>query len=207
MIDVYGKGYDDKFDEPVRPSLLTKKGFYRERKMIREKIVPTLNAVREVGLKVIYVTNYEPNINTISSEFGKLSSRSYCINISEVFKKGANAIEFSEIIKPQENEYIVEKQMYCGFFETPLDSLLRNLKVKNLITVGFDTNICLRATVEEAFYKNYRVILLRDCTLGCEFPETEEKLLFTKLGIKFIEFNIGYSMTSRDFIKSLNSLK
>lgn len=207
LVDVYGKGYDNNSNEPLRPSLLTRKGFYRERKIIRDKIAPTLKAVREVGLKVIYVTNYEPDINTKNSEFGKLIKRSYCIDISDEFKKGGEAIEFSEIIKPREDEYLVKKQMYGGFFETPLESLLRNMKIKNLISVGFDTNICLRATIEGAFYRNYRVILLRDCTLGCEFPETEEKLLFTKLGIKFIELNIGYSMNSKDFIKSLRSIK
>jgi nicotinamidase-related amidase len=206
LIDVYGRGYDDDFTIPVRPSLLTKKSFYQERDIVRNKIVPALNKAREAGLKIIYVTNYEPCIKTEDSEFGKLMKRSYCIDISSEFEPGAEAIEFSEIIKPKKGEYLIKKQMYGGFFHTCLDSLLRNLEVKNLITVGFDTNICLRATVEGAFYRNYRVILLRDCTQSCEFPETEENLLYTQLGIKFIEWNIGYTATSDEFIESLEKL-
>jgi hypothetical protein len=31
--------------------------------------------------------------------------------------------------------------------------------------------------------------------------------LFTKLGIKFIEWNIGYTSTSAEFIKSLEELQ
>ncbi len=207
LVDVYGKGYDDEYVEPLRPSMLTKKGFYRERDIIRNKIVPALNKVREAGLTVIYVTNYDPGIKTEDSEFGKLIKRSYCIDIAKELEPGTEAIEFSEIIKPRKGEYLIKKQMYSGFYNTCLDSLLRNLEIKNLITVGFDTNICLRGTVEDAFYRNYRVILLRDCTLGCEFPETEDEMLFTELGIKFIECNIGYSTTSEEFIDSLNRLK
>lgn len=207
LVDVYGLGYDDDFNEPSRPSLLTRKGFYREREMIREKIAPALNAARKAGMKIIYVTNVDPGICTVKSEFAKLMKRSFCIDISNILAPDSEDIEFSDIVAPQKGDYMVKKQMYSGFFESPLESLLRNLEVKNLISVGFDTNICLRATLEGAFYRNFRIILLRDCTLGCEFPDTEDTLLFTKMGIKHMEWTIGYSAISEDFIKSLEVMR
>jgi len=206
LVDVYGLGYDDQFNEPERPSLLTKTGFYRERQMIRENIAPALNAAREAGMNIVYVTNVDPGVCTEKSEFAKLMKRSFSIDIEDIIGPGRDDTAYSDIVAPRKGEYLVKKQMYSGFFESPLESLLRNLEVKNLISVGFDTNICLRATLEGAFYRNFRVILLRDCTLGCEFPDTEDTLLFTKLGIKHIEWTIGYSATSEDFIKSLKAM-
>ncbi|MCL5986702.1 MAG: cysteine hydrolase [Actinobacteria bacterium] len=206
LIDVYGLGYSRGEPEPIRPPLLTKKMFQLEKEVVNKNISPALEAARKAKMKIAYVTNYDPGINSKESEFAKCMKRSYMIDITSEFKPGEVSIEFSKAMKPKSGEYLVKKQMYSGFFETCLDSLFRNLGAKNLICVGFDGNICLRETLVDAFYRNYRIILLRDCTLSCEFPETEKDLLITQYSIKFIEWNIGYSSTSKEFIENLKIL-
>ncbi len=70
----------------------------------------------------------------------------------------------------------MNKLFYSGFHLTFLDTLLRNLGVKMLISVGFATNACLHTTLTDAMYRNYRVVLLRDCPHGME---CETKLFYT----------------------------
>ena len=79
-------------------------------------------------------------------------------------------LEHAEIIAPQPGEPVVKKQMYSGFFETNLDSVLRGYGAKYLVAVGFDSRICFGTTVTDAMYRDYRVIALRDAIYTTEFP-------------------------------------
>jgi nicotinamidase-related amidase len=84
--------------------------------------------------------------------------------------------------------------------------LLRNLGVKNLIAVGFATNACLHTTLTEAMYRNYRVVLLRDCTAGMECDDTYRDMTLTKSFLRFIETHVGYTSTSDDFLAACSKL-
>jgi nicotinamidase-related amidase len=199
LIDVYGKGYDRDDPEPIRPSLITREMFKREKEMIVNKIIPARDLAKKVGFPVVYVTNYEPNIASSNGEFGKMVRRMHGYVIEDEFSEGNPAIEFSNIIAPGRDDYLVKKQMYDGFFETCLDSLLRNLNTKNIIAVGFAANVCLLATLHSAYYRNYRIILLGDCTLGVEYPDTEKDLLITREAVRYIERYVGFTVTFGEF--------
>ena len=112
-------------------------------------------------------------------------------------------LKHSEIIAPQPGEHLVRKQMYSGFFETGLEPLLKQLKVRNLVTVGFDSRICLSTTVTDAMYRDYRVVVLRDSCGTSEYPETEggpDGGWASWMAIRFIENNVGYTSTSKAFV-------
>jgi nicotinamidase-related amidase len=92
----------------------------------------------------------------------------------EVVKKwGVHAIKGTEgakvipELKPDEaKDYIVEKRTYSGFYETGLDPLLRSLYggdgVKTVILGGLHTNMCIRHTSADAFFRGYRIVVLED---------------------------------------------
>jgi nicotinamidase-related amidase len=203
LIDVYGKGFDEPDSEvPKRPSLVTAEMFYKEKEIIRNKIRPVKDLAKEVGFPIVYVTNYNARIAINRGEPGKLIKRMHGFEIEEEFSEGSEAITFSEIIAPKPDDYIIKKHMADGFYETCLDTLLRNLGIKNIIAVGFAANVCLIQTLNGAFYRNYRVILLRDCTLAIEYPGTQKDLSVTKNSIKYIERWIGYTIESDEFKKS-----
>ncbi len=62
-------------------------------------------------------------------------------------------------------DLIVPKRRYSGFFETDLDLTLRELGVATVIAIGADTNICVLHTLADAFYRNYRSIVVEDATM------------------------------------------
>ena len=69
-------------------------------------------------------------------------------------------------LEPEDGEYYLRKHVYSAFFDTRLDTLLRNLRIGTLILAGFYADVCMLATSLDAFYRNYRVIWIRDATAG-----------------------------------------
>jgi nicotinamidase-related amidase len=63
-------------------------------------------------------------------------------------------------------DYVVEKRTYSGFFETGLDSLLRGLYggdgAKTVILGGLHTNLCVRHTAADAFFRGYHIVVAED---------------------------------------------
>jgi ureidoacrylate peracid hydrolase len=53
----------------------------------------------------------------------------------------------------------------------------------------------------DAVYRNYRVILLRDCTQAVEIPEVDgSDFAFTKRIVLWAECYLGYTVTSDQFV-------
>jgi len=96
--------------------------------------------------------------------------------------------------------------MYSGFFETCLETLLRNLGIKNLVVVGFAANACVQATLTNALYRNYRLVLLRDCTAAMEYHDSTEDQAIGKYVVRFVEAFLGYTATSADFVRACGQL-
>lgn len=58
----------------------------------------------------------------------------------------------------------VAKYRMSGFWDTPLDSILRNLGRTTLLFAGVNADQCVMATLQDANFLGYDCILLRDCT-------------------------------------------
>lgn len=63
----------------------------------------------------------------------------------------------------EETDFIVTKRRYSSFFGTDLDLILREHGVKNVIICGTKTNCCIRSTVHDAYFLNYKVYVPREC--------------------------------------------
>jgi nicotinamidase-related amidase len=207
LIDVYGRGFDPGAPPPFTPTLLLWSLFELQKKIICERIRPARDAAMHAGLPIIYVENYSPQIADNRSEFGAMCVRTEFgdeTTIEEAYAPGSAALAYSDVIAPPTCSYRVRKQMYDGFFETPLDSLLRNLGIKSLVCVGFSAEICLLCTMIGGMYRNYRMVLLRDGTLGTEFPDTVETLAVTKFAIRYVERLVGFTTSTENFIDACN---
>ena len=176
-------------------------------------IAPVLRAAREINLPVIYVNNSAPRIGLENSEFAEklkkslgfdmtVDFREHMVDPREYHQGPPSQLQFPSSVEPQATDYFIRKQCYSGFFETRLDTLLRNLHIHNLICVGFVTDCCLFSTISDAVFRNYKVILLRDCTLACELPSEVEDMKQTKRMILWIETILGVSCTSEVFINA-----
>ena len=68
-------------------------------------------------------------------------------------------------IEVGEGDIVIPKRRYSGFFQTDLDLTLRELGTTTLVVVGCDTNVCVLHTLADAFYLNYRSIVVEDATI------------------------------------------
>ena len=61
-------------------------------------------------------------------------------------------------------EVEVGKRRYSAFYATDLDLLLREQGVQRLVVAGVKTNVCIRATVQDAFAGGFDVWVPRETT-------------------------------------------
>ncbi len=77
---------------------------------------------------------------------------------------GAEVI--SELAPDKNVDFVVEKRTYSGFYETGLDPLPRSLYggdgVRTVILGGLHTNMCIRHTSADAFFRGYKIIVTED---------------------------------------------
>lgn len=66
-------------------------------------------------------------------------------------------------LKPQAEDYVVEKRRDSVFQDTEFDLWLNAFGADAIIFTGIDTYICVESTIRDAFNKGYDVILVRDC--------------------------------------------
>jgi ureidoacrylate peracid hydrolase len=207
LIDVYGKSYDEDFEPPDDlPS------FYRappgdpQGEIVRTKIAPAKAAAKRAGLRVAYLTNYLSPGLTEDSEWRNMSMRTAGVDVLQAWIQPNPILDHADVIAPQPGEPLIRKQLYSGFFETHLDSLLRSYGTRNIVAVGFDSRICLATTVTDAMYRNYRVVVLRDATYTIEYPETAAEGWANFLAIRFIEACVGYTATTAEFIAACDAV-
>lgn len=208
LVDVY---YDDQlrgdWGDPADP-------FVSHLKRMERNISVALGAVRRAGLPVVYAMNSAPRIALERSAFGAHFARAWSKDGSaDAFTRtfaegGVDAREYQggpeaplkvpPSLAPREKDVYIRKHVYSGFFDSRLDTLLRNLNVETLICAGLWANVCMAATALDALYRNYRVIWLRDGTLAGERPADVARLANTAHWIAWFEEVVGYTVSSAE---------
>ncbi|MFL6561894.1 MAG: isochorismatase family cysteine hydrolase [Bacillus sp. (in: firmicutes)] len=69
----------------------------------------------------------------------------------------------SEILLPEENDFFLIKPKHSGFYGTALNTLLHQLKVNTLILTGIAGNICVLFTANDAYMREYDLLIPKDC--------------------------------------------
>jgi nicotinamidase-related amidase len=75
-----------------------------------------------------------------------------------------------EELAPSPGDIRVSKYRMSGFWDTALDSILRNLGVTTLLFAGVNLDQCVLATLQDASCLGYDCILLEDCS-GTTSPD------------------------------------
>ncbi|WP_292156373.1 cysteine hydrolase [Mesorhizobium sp.] len=67
-------------------------------------------------------------------------------------------------LKPEAEDVVLYKTRFSGFYDTELDTVLKNADIKYLVVTGCTTSVCVESTIRDAFFRDYHCILLTDCT-------------------------------------------
>jgi nicotinamidase-related amidase len=140
---------------------------------IVEPIKKLVEAARKQRVPIIYSNDAHLNIDfEVIKKWGNHAI------------KGTPGAQVIPELMPTQNDFVVEKRVYSGFYETGLDSLLRSLYngmgVETVILVGLHTHICIRHTAASAFYRGYKIVVPSDGVEAFTRKDQEEGLKYLK---------------------------
>lgn len=137
-----------------------------------------LKACREKGIRPIHV-KIESYLQD-AKDTGRLHS-----SAGMYYPPSSKAVTFHPQAAPIEGEIVLKKTCSGICVGTPIDRILRNLNVKNVIVVGFYTDQCVSTSVRDLSDLGYAVEIVEDA-INAMSPERHEKAL---QGIKKIYAN------------------
>ena len=120
---------------------------------------------KRAGVPAIYVND----------NFGRWKS-DFRATVEHCLRPGVRGREVVEILRPEQDDYFVLKPKHSGFFSTTLETLLRYLGPSTLILTGIAGNFCVLFTANDAYMRDYNLIVPRDCTVS-NTPEENEAAL------------------------------
>jgi nicotinamidase-related amidase len=142
----------------------------------RKPIAPLqrlLPALRRVGVPVIWVNwgNRPDLMNMPPNQLHLYKPTGEGIGLGEplpgsgahVLEKDSWAADVVEELAPQAGDIRVDKYRISGFWDTPLDSILRNLGTKTILFAGVNTDQCVLHSLTDANFLGYGCILIDDC--------------------------------------------
>jgi nicotinamidase-related amidase len=130
--------------------------FARRARRTANAIARLADRARRARVPVIYVND---NLGRWRSDMASVLS--YC---SHPDRPGAPIVE---ALRPQKEDHLVLKSTLSGFFQTPLETMLRSGGATTLILAGFATDNCVMFTAADAYMRDFKLILATDC-LGAQ---------------------------------------
>lgn len=76
-------------------------------------------------------------------------------------------------ILPLDNDFIIYKSSYGAFYDTPLETILRNLGKDTIIICGTLTNYCCGTTARQGYERGFKIIFGSDVT-STDNPDMQE---------------------------------
>lgn len=130
-----------------------------------ERISELKREMRRLGAPVIYVND---NFGRWRSDF-----RAYVDHCLEHDVLGKPIVEK---LRPEKEDYFVMKPKHSGFYSTTLDTLLEYLGVETIVMAGVASNICVLFTANDAYMRDYKLVVPRDCVAANSREENEHAL-------------------------------
>jgi ureidoacrylate peracid hydrolase len=116
---------------------------------------------------------------------------------SGILEKDAWGAAVVDELDSHSNDIFVDKHRISGFWDTPLDSVLRTLGVKSLLFAGVNADHCVLGTLMDANFHGYDTILLEDCTATSSPDFCLQATLFN------VRFCFGFTITSDGLVNAL----
>ena len=146
-------------DFPEAPQLL-RYALPMARKLARLK-----QRAKKARIPVIYVND---NFGRWQSDFRKQVQ--HCLRVE------SRGREIVMLLQPEEDDYFVLKPKHSGSFSTTLETLLRYLGAETLILTGIAGNFCVLFTANDAYMRDYKLIVPRDCTASNSAAQNNQAL-------------------------------
>ncbi len=92
--------------------------------------------------------------------------------------------EMTALIAPGPQDIAILKPRHSAFYGTPLDLLLRQMRVRKLIITGLATDICVQMTAMDAYLRAHPTWVPRDCCAAEDEPSHKQALAYMQAVLK-----------------------
>lgn len=194
-------GYLDRvgFDVSTSPPVIDKAG-------------AVLAAARHAGIFVVHLQN---GFDALQTEAGgpmapvwhKSNALKYMrANPAErgrLITHGTWDHDFVNPMRPAPGEAVMPKSRYSGFAGTNLEQLLRARGITTTVLIGVNTNVCVEATLRDAYHREFFALMIPDATLQAGPDSIFEATVFN------VTRFFGWVTSSEKIIRALrgNSLR
>src|SRR4051794_40781783 len=117
------------------------------------------------GIPVIYVND----------NFGRWRS-DFNAQVEHCLKDDVRGRAIAELLRPDKDDYFVLKPKHSGFYSTALDTLLDYLGTKVIILTGMAANICVLFTANDAYVRDFHLVVPSDCVASNTDAENQYAL-------------------------------
>lgn len=108
--------------------------------------------------------NLSPSIHHVYKPHGTGTGLGDALpNGAAVLEEGSWAAALVDELEASPGDIAISKYRMSGFWDTPLDSILRNLRVETLLFAGVNVDQCVLATLIDANCLGYDCLLVEDC--------------------------------------------
>ncbi len=154
------------------------------------KIKKIQSGFRNMSRPIIYLTQGHKSVESDRGILAKWWS-------STLLESNPEARVHTEL-SPLDNEKIIVKRRYSGFYQTDLELTLRCLNVKELVITGIMSNICCESTARDGFFRDFGIFFVADATASIN----EELHLST---LRNIALGFGKVLTTEEVLISMVS--
>jgi ureidoacrylate peracid hydrolase len=185
---------------------------------IQRAVEPTakvLNAGREAEIKIVYLKmGFKADLSDLGNADSPNRVRHLFFGVgtgvtapngekSRVLVRDTWNTDILPELAPKQDDIVLYKHRFSGFFETELDAVLKQLGVKYLIVTGCTTSVCVESTIRDAMFRDYSSVLLEDCTaepIGQNFERSNHDA-----SLLLIQTMLGWISNSDEFVRAVKN--
>lgn len=168
-----------------------------------------LPALRTAGVPIVWLNwgsrpdrlNLSPSLRHVYSGDGRAPGLGDPLpkTGAPVLQAGSWSARVVDELAVENSDVCVDKHRMSGFWDTPLDAILRNLGVQSLIFAGVNLDQCVLHSLADANFLGYDTLLAEDCaaTTNPDFCRQA-----TILNIHQI---FGFCLDSTDLVKAITA--
>ena len=171
---------------------------------VENKITPNLRKLidfcHEIGIPIIYTkfSSFMPDGSDLTRSIKFLNDFAKNLIGEVVFPYiSHHSSDIIDELKPEDRDFVLQKNTSGTFISTRLDSFLRNMDIETVLVTGVVTNFCVYATAREAADYGFQVVVVEDCCAAWS-PEIHEATL------KSFGLLTGYILTHTKVMKKIS---
>lgn len=164
--------------------------------------IKVINTARKVKMPIVFLQNgWDPQYKEAGGPGSPNWYKSNALKtmrkdpklMGTLLAKGTWDYALVDELTPQDDDIVIPKTRYSGFYNTNLDSTLRSRGIRNIVFTGIATNVCVEATLRDGFHREYFGVVLHDATHQAGTSEIQKASLFN------IETFFGWVSSTEQF--------